>query len=77
MSKDLAILTVLLSALAFFLGLPVLSFAILVFLAFMIANDLKILNDENIRLSKYNSHLHSQIMIIKYGEAYRRYYRHR
>lgn len=75
MSKDLAILTVLLSSLAFFLGLPILSFAILVFLVYMIANDLKILNDENIRLSKYNAQLHSQIMIIKYGEAFRRHYR--
>lgn len=74
MSKDLAILTVLLAALSFFLGLPVLSFAILVFLAYMIANDLKILNDENIRLSKYNTELNSQIMIIKYGRRYNTHY---
>lgn len=74
MSKDLAILTVLLSSLAFFLGLPVLSFAILVFLVYMIANDLKILNDDNIRLSKYNTELNLQIMIFKYGRRYNTHY---
>lgn len=76
MTKDLAILTVLLSSLAFFLGLPWLAFAILVFLAYMVANDIEFLNKENIQLSQYNSDLHRQLMLVKYGEEYRRHYRY-